>query len=169
MSLWGIYDVVPQTNTAIATVAVTAANSTVIGVNTKFADDFSVGQFVHVGKNDYVIEAISNNDTMTVRSGIAGGSLVGASANASYVVSEKPKYVVYSEVGGDANTIYGVSTAEMAYANTADTEADNVTHAGWVERTVGTGGRSGRVFYETLVAGSMITGDDDTSDDRLPE
>jgi hypothetical protein len=34
-----------------------------------------------------------------------------------------------------------------------------VTHAGWVRRTVGTGGRAGRVFYETLVAGGSITGD----------
>jgi len=34
-----------------------------------------------------------------------------------------------------------------------------VTHAGWVKRTVGTGGRAGRVFYETLVAGGSITGD----------
>jgi len=38
-----------------------------------------------------------------------------------------------------------------------------VTHAGWVKRTVGTGGRAGRVFYETLVAGGSITGD--ASDD----
>jgi hypothetical protein len=27
-----------------------------------------------------------------------------------------------------------------------------VTHSGWVLRTEGTGGRAGRVFYETLVA-----------------
>ena len=34
-----------------------------------------------------------------------------------------------------------------------------VTHAGWVRRTVGTGGRAGRVFYETLVASGSLTGD----------
>jgi len=32
-------------------------------------------------------------------------------------------------------------------------------HLGWVKRTVGTGGRAGRVHYETLVAASSITGD----------
>ena len=33
----------------------------------------------------------------------------------------------------------------------------HITHAGWVKKTVGTGGRAGRVQYETLVAmGSMI-------------
>lgn len=34
-----------------------------------------------------------------------------------------------------------------------------IAHAGWVRRTVGTGGRAGRVFYETLVANGTITGD----------
>jgi len=32
-------------------------------------------------------------------------------------------------------------------------------HTGWVKRTVGTGGRAGRVHYESLVAASSITGD----------
>ena len=32
-------------------------------------------------------------------------------------------------------------------------------HLGWVKRTVGTGGRAGRVHYETLVAASSISGD----------
>ena len=32
-------------------------------------------------------------------------------------------------------------------------------HLGWVKRTIGTGGRAGRVHYETLVAASSITGD----------
>jgi hypothetical protein len=32
-------------------------------------------------------------------------------------------------------------------------------HLGWVKRTVGTGGRAGRVHYESLVAASSITGD----------
>ena len=32
-------------------------------------------------------------------------------------------------------------------------------HIGWVKKTIGTGGRAGRVNYETLVAASSITGD----------
>jgi hypothetical protein len=41
----------------------------------------------------------------------------------------------------------------------------SATHAGWVRRTVGTGGRAGRVFTETLVAmGSMSS---DASDDTV--
>ena len=41
----------------------------------------------------------------------------------------------------------------------------SATHAGWVLRTVGTGGRAGRIQYETLVAmGSMSS---DASDDTV--
>jgi hypothetical protein len=40
----------------------------------------------------------------------------------------------------------------------------NITHTGWVRRTVGTGGRAGRVHYETLVASGSISGDQ--ADDR---
>lgn len=162
MALWGNYDAKPQTNTATATVTVTAANSTVIGVNTKFADDFAAGDFLNVGGNDYVIVTVSNNDTMTVASGVVGGTLVGAQSNGSYVVSEKPLSTVYSEAenaGGDAGDVYGVSTDEVAAAQGA------IPHAGWVRVTEGTGGRAGRTFYEVLVAGSSIAGD--AADDTL--
>ena len=168
MSRWGNYDRKPQTNTATATVTVTAANSTVVGVNTKLSADFAVGDYLHVGRNNYVFVTISNNTVATVRSANPGGSLVGAQSNANYIVSEKPLYVTYAMTGLNANDVYGVSTAEMDYANNATTESDGITHAGWVLRTAGTGGRAGRVFYETLVAGSSIQGDaaDDT---KLPE
>jgi len=163
MSLWGMND----GKTVAGTVTVTAANSTVVGAGTTFTN-FAVNDFLHVGKNDYVITAIANATVMTVRAGETGGTLVGAQSNANYVVSEKPLYVAYGSVGLDANNVYGVSTSEMNYANTADTESDNVTHAGWVLRTEGSGGRAGRVHYETLVAASSITGDAD-DDTKLPE
>ena len=37
--------------------------------------------------------------------------------------------------------------------------ASQVSHIGWVKKTIGTGGRAGRVHYETLVAASSISGD----------
>ena len=40
----------------------------------------------------------------------------------------------------------------------------NIAHTGWVRRTTGTGGRAGRVHYETLVAMGSIDGDQ--ADDR---
>jgi hypothetical protein len=167
MSLWGTFDAKPQTNTAIATVTVTAANSTVVGVNTKLSTDFAVGDYLHVGRNNYVFLTISNNTVGTVRSANPGGTLVGAQSNGNYIVSEKPLYITYAMTSVNANDVYGVSAAEMNYANNNATESDGITHSGWNLRTAGTGGRAGRVFYETLVAGS-IQGDaaDDT---KLPE
>jgi hypothetical protein len=54
---------------------------------------------------------------------------------------------------------FGVDTNEQRASNTA-----KPTHAGWVLRREGTGGRAGRIFYETLVAMGSMTGDgsDDT-------
>tara|TARA_R110000772_G_scaffold426_4_gene1537 strand:- start:450 stop:941 length:492 start_codon:yes stop_codon:yes gene_type:complete len=163
MSLWGMND----GKTVAGTVTVTAANSTVVGAGTTFTN-FAVNDFLHVGKNDYVITAIANATVMTVRAGETGGTLVGAASNGSYVVSEKPLYIAYGSVGLDANNVYGVSTAEMNFANTAGTESDIVPHAGWVLRTEGSGGRAGRIHYEVLVAASSITGDAD-DDSKLPE
>ena len=40
-----------------------------------------------------------------------------------------------------------------------DVNTRELAHTGWVKKTVGTGGRAGRVHYETLVAASSITGD----------
>ncbi len=83
----------------------------------------------------------------------------------------------------DANTVKLASTADNAGAGTAiditsgvgtghtltgETATAVATlgvggntgfHAGWVRRTVGTGGRAGRIQYETLVAASSIAGD----------
>ena len=44
--------------------------------------------------------------------------------------------------------------------NTAlDLIGSQISHIGWVKKTIGSGGRAGRVFYETLVASSSISGD----------
>lgn len=168
MPLWGMNDNKSQSNTATASITVTAANATVVGVNTKLSTDFEVGDFLNVGDNNYVFTAIANATVATVRSATAGGSLVGAQSNAVYYVQDKPLSITYATGAAiDANNVYGVSTSEMA-ANSGVGEHDFVTHAGWNLRTEGTGGRAGRVFYETLVAASSISGDaaDDT---KLPE
>ena len=167
MSLWGKYDLKPQTNTATATVTVTAANATAVGVNTKFSTDFEAGDFLYVGANHYRFDSIANATVATVSSADNGVALVGAQSNGDYIVSEKPIYVTGDSSVSTANVIYGVSEAEMG-ANTGVGEADYVTHAGWVKRTAGTGGRAGRIHYETLVAMSSISGDAD-DDTKLSE
>lgn len=106
MSLWGNKD----SKAVAGSVTVTAANSTVVGSGTTLTN-FAVGDFLHVGENDYVFTAIANATVATVRSA-TGGALVGAQSNSSYVVSEKPLYTVYSQ-NLDADTVYGVATEEL--------------------------------------------------------
>jgi len=64
---------------------------------------------------------------------------------------------------GSSHTLIGqtpTATATLGMGTPGATVgASEVTHIGWVKKTIGTGGRAGRVFYETLVAASSITGD----------
>ncbi len=150
MSLWGNKDL--KTGSGTGTVTVTAANSTVVAAGGGDLTAFAVGDFLNVGGNDYVFTAIANAGIATVRSGINGGTLVGAQANGAYVVSEKPLYVAYSESGGDAGDVYGADTTETGVS-------DAVVHSGWVKRTVKTRGGSSYDTFETLVAGGSISGD----------
>jgi len=64
---------------------------------------------------------------------------------------------------GSSHTLIGqtpTATASLGMGSAGTTVgASQVTHVGWVKKTIGTGGRAGRVFYETLVAASSITGD----------
>lgn len=66
----------------------------------------------------------------------------------------------------DNHSLTGVTATAVATLGSGS--GGNVGHPGWVKRTVGTGGRAGRIQYETLVAMSSITGD--TADDtEFPE
>ena len=64
--------------------------------------------------------------------------------------------------GGTAHTLIGgtaTATANLGLGNDDSNDSREIAHIGWVKRTVGTGGRAGRVQYETLVAASSISGD----------
>lgn len=58
--------------------------------------------------------------------------------------------------------VFGIDTSEQQVLN--QNGQAHGAHAGWQLRTVGQGGRAGRVFYETLVAMGSMSGDgsDDT-------
>ena len=64
----------------------------------------------------------------------------------------KPKNLTAAE----KTVTFGVDTTEVVVEASQGTP---VTHAGWVLRTEGSGGRAGRVFQETLVAMGSMTGD----------
>lgn len=79
----------------------------------------------------------------------------GANINITDVRNDDPALETHTVRGDTANGAVVVGGAKNR----------GVTHAGWVLRTEGTGGRAGRVQYETLVAMSSITGD--ASDDTI--
>ena len=62
---------------------------------------------------------------------------------------------------GIAVGVFGVDAVEQ---QVAASRANVGTHAGWIVRTEGTGGRAGRVTTETIVAMGSIYGD--ASDDN---
>ena len=76
----------------------------------------------------------------------------------------------FAKASGDNTTAGGATlqgeTATAAAVLTERGYTDGAAHTGWVLRTVGTGGRAGRVQYETLVAmgGTLST---DASDDTI--
>ena len=65
--------------------------------------------------------------------------------------------------GGSSHTLIGqtpTATATLGLGTPGTTVGGReIAHVGWVKKTIGTGGRAGRVFYETLVAASSISGD----------
>lgn len=106
----------------------------------------------------------------------AGNTAIGGLSNATsyYITFANSTGVKLSATpGGTAIDLTAVPTSPQAghslTGQTATVSAvlsrgAGVTHAGWVVRKVGTGGRAGRVQYETLVAMGSMTGDgsDDT-------
>jgi hypothetical protein len=72
---------------------------------------------------------------------------------------------------GDARQIFIPVNSGVATASAVQGSVSAITHSGWVKRTVGTGGRAGRVFYETLVATGTASGtSSDAADDlQLPD
>ena len=64
--------------------------------------------------------------------------------------------------GGTAHSFVGgtaTATATLGLGVDGDDNRRDIAHVGWVKKTVGTGGRAGRIHYETLVAASSISGD----------
>jgi len=63
-------------------------------------------------------------------------------------------------IGETATATASLGVGDAGSGNNLGRQRDMMgAHLGWVKRTVGTGGRAGRVHYETLVAASSISGD----------
>jgi hypothetical protein len=79
-----------------------------------------------------------------------------------------PKHTVDIVSGNTGVQAYQVEPVGTWGVDAAEAQASNVNgHAGWILRTVGSGGRAGRVTEETLVAMGSMGADGDSSDDTV--
>lgn len=157
MALWGNKD----SKTAAGTIEINGTTGVVTGSSTAFTTAARVGDYIVVSGEHYQIVSITSNTVAKVRAGIAGATMTAVSSGTSYALTEKPAFVTTeststSGVHGDITKVFGVDTAEIDAERSQGTP---VTHAGWIRRTEGSGGRAGRVFNEVLVAMGSMTGD----------
>jgi len=116
----------------------------------------------------YFVSAVSGS-----AHAITGFTLVNESTRAALTTTAgTPTGLTYTDetvmdiTGTGNNAQYFEKNASTAATATAArgsggnaNQHSKASHVGWVKRTVGTGGRAGRVTYETLVAMGSITGD----------
>lgn len=97
--------------------------------------------------------------------GPTGG--LGLTANTQLLYGNTTFATTDSTVGriGLAVGVFGVDATEQAVVSA---NANVGSHAGWIVRTAGTGGRAGRVTTETIVAMGSMTSDAE-DDDTLPD
>lgn len=153
------------TTPAIASVAAPAAQS--FNANTAVA----ANGFISITSN-----VLQNNDKVVYTVAAGNTKITELKSGSSYYVTGSNSTGVYltDTPGGTPKTLTkGLS--ETGHSLRGETAQIVVTmtgigssfgaHAGWNLRTVGTGGRAGRVTYETLVAMGSMTGD--ASDDSI--
>lgn len=115
------------------------------------------------------VDALNVSDPVTYSNG-GGGDVEGLVNGTKYYVHGKtpsPGVTLKTTADGDTAidiTDVGTGTSHTLTGDTATAVAALGTGGqgitpGWVKRTAGTGGRAGRVHYETLVASGTITGD----------
>ena len=140
MALWGNKD----TKTVTGTLALVQNDASVVGTGTAFTTELAVGQRIITTDGEYQIASITNDTNLTMT------TVFGAvdSLTETVTANEKPAYLG----AADAADTYGVDTTEAGVTT-------EITAAGWVKQTTGTGNRAGRVTYETLVAMRSISGD----------
>jgi hypothetical protein len=129
----------------------TAANLTVTNVNAN-------GNVLSVSISN--VGAYTTLPTLTLNSGSANTSAngVGFTANVSIGLGPITVTTIGEQYVAPVVTIGGAGgVGATASPVLTGQEGSGVTHTGWNLRTEGSGGRAGRVFYETLVAGDITS------------
>ena len=100
--------------------------------------------------------SIASTSTFKLYNTSANASIGGANGLAN--ISSQGTNTQYFELQGETKA---TATAVLGSGDSLNEVSgeQQVTHSGWVRRTIGTGGRAGRVTYETLVATGSIASD----------
>ena len=164
MSLWGNKDTVYSTGN-VTTIAITDGDGVITASGSTWNEGNGVvpGLVITMGaKGSGVIKSVDSTTQLTLVG--ATGLTAEGSLTQSYNISEQPVSLVVDS-NYDGNEIYGVDVAEQQ-ETVDDASQYHPAHAGWVGITTYMDNHGNlRVKTETLVAGSMITGD--ASDDTI--
>lgn len=164
----GTYYYIAFSNTTVVSLAATAsqglANTPINTLNPGAAA--MTGELANT--YDVILLATANSlflagDQLTYGVPTGNTPVAGLSSNTSYYVSfSNTTALALSTTNGGANISFSPNTTSTQVHTLQGTTATGyfdvsgaypeVTHAGWVVRREGTGGRAGRVHYETLVA-----------------
>jgi hypothetical protein len=154
----------PTANAFNANSAVTAgANSTTAGtIALASAGAFVAGDAVNyaVAAGNTAIGGLTSGTKYYIQFANATVVALAATSSGSRISLTKG----FTETG---HTLQGDTATGAATVGGAQNKG--VAHAGWVVRTVGTGGRAGRVQYETLVAMGSMSEDIGNDDSVLPD
>lgn len=183
MSLWGNKDLVGQAGT----VQINLSTEVITGTGTTFNTTgfvVSEGDVIVVGAGATYGHAVISSVTSNTVASIATTQYLiphpttGIITAASYFITQRPissiEDSVYKAPDAKSNrysSVFGVDVTEQTVANAASGDARKYApqHAGWVGVTTYTDMHGNlRVKTETLVAGSMITGDA-ADDARYPD
>ena len=161
--------------TALAGVAIsgTAGEFTCTETTLAVGDHIVIGGTVtgtgsitsHTAGKIYEVSAVTGTSpsvtgfTVTQEDGTA---VVSTAGNGTGLTLTPYTIVMISGTGNNAQYFEIQAAADQATATASlgsGAGGTTLTHAGWVRRTVGTGGRAGRVNQEVLVAMGSMTGD----------
>jgi hypothetical protein len=165
------YETVPTVAVALPkrTIPTTGVNisTDVITYTTHGLTTGEVVKYFHGGGT--ALAGLANNTAYyVIRTGADTFQVAASEADA---IAEVPVDIDLTGTGNNAQFFEIQATADQATAVAAKGSGDTgtqVTHSGWVKRTVGSGGRAGRIQYETLVAmGTAAATSGDASDDLV--
>jgi len=156
----------------IPTIAISAPSGRTFNANSAVAN---TTEFISISTNVF-----QNNDIVTYTVATGNTAVGGLTNGTSYfaVSANSTGLKLASTIGGTAiNITAGLNetghtlTGQTATAVPVISSANKgIAHSGWNLRTVGSGGRAGRVHYETLVAmGSMLNATADAEDTVLKD